>query len=478
MKTWSKRTRLVVLSCSLFFIAPHTVSAADNTVDLQWSPNSEDDLAGYKVFHGTQSGVYGFPVFVGKSTTHHMDNLSPDTTHYFAITAYDETGNESDPSQEVSKTIPVSLPPAVTSPAPNSILEGTSATFTWQANETNVTEWWLNVGSTEGTWDLFDTGSLGTSTSATISGFPTDGSKFWVRLWYKIASGWKGVDYTYTAGTEPENFTLRVQKNGNGSGKFISNPVGQSCSNTCPGHTKKYPSGTNISFTAKSASDSVFVGWNGGGCSGTGICTVNVDKAKTVTATFNVANFTSFPLSVKKSGSGKGKFISNPLGQSCSATCLGHTQTYPSGTSISFTADPASDSVFTGWSGGGCNGTGTCTVSVDQATTVTANFTLSQTSTSGPSIVNPIPGGVLPGDTATFTWESQGTSVNEWWLYVGTTMDAKDILSSGSISSNTFSKTVSNLPTNGNSVWVKLWWKISGSWQSKNFQFSAASIIQ
>ncbi len=476
MKTWSNRTRLVVLSCSLFFIAHNNVSAADDAVDLQWSPNSEDDLAGYNVFHGTQSGVYGFPSDVGNSTNHHMDNLTPDNTHYFAITAYDEAGNESPPSQEVSKSIQVSVPPALTSPDPNSPLEGASASFTWQANETSVTEWWINVGSSKGTWDIFDTGSLGNSTTATISGFPTDGSEFWVRLWYQVASGWKGIDYVFTAGTTPENFTLRVKKNGNGVGKFISNPLGHSCGNTCPGNTKKYPSGTNITFTASPDSNSVFVGWNGGGCSGTGTCSVSIDEAKTVTATFNIANFTSYPLSVKKSGNGIGKFISNPLGQSCGNTCQGNTQTHPTGTTISFNANPASDSVFTGWNGGGCSGTGTCTVTVDQAKSVTATFTLSEAPTNGPAIVSPTPGGTLLGDTATFSWDSHGTSTTEWWLDIGTTKGAWDIVSSGSISSSTFSKTVSNLPTNGSPVWVNLWWKISGTWKSKSFQYSAASM--
>ncbi len=475
MLTWRKTTRLIVLSCSVFFITHNTVFAADDSVDLQWTPNSEDDLAGYNVYEGLESGVYGFPSNVGNTTNHHIDNLSPDNTHYFAITAYDEAGNESSPSQEVSKFIQPTTPPALTNPDPNSPLEGTSATLSWQPNDTSVTEWWINVGSSEGTWDIFDTGSLGTSLSATISGFPTDGSQFWVRLWYKVSSGWKGIDYIYTATTTTPEFSLFVKKIGVGSGSFVSNPLGQSCGTSCPGHKKNYPSGTNVSFTAKPALDSVFEGWSGGGCSGIGICTVSVTEATTVTANFNLASTTTYPLAVKKDGNGSGRFVSHPLGQSCSTTCPGHTKTYPSGAILSFTAIADSDSVFDGWTGGDCGGTETCTVTLDEATTLVAKFTLVQSNTNGPAIQTPLPGEVLPGGSATFTWAANGTSVNEWWLYVGTSEDAKDILTSGSISSNTFSRTVTGLPTNGSPVWVKLWWKTSGSWESQNFQYTATS---
>jgi uncharacterized delta-60 repeat protein len=48
---------------------------------------------------------------------------------------------------------------------------------------------------------------------------------------------------------------------------------------------------------------------------------------------------------------------------------------YNSGTSVILTAEAASGYVFSGWSGEGCSGTGTCTVSMSAARTVTATFT-------------------------------------------------------------------------------------------------------
>ena len=63
------------------------------------------DLAGYKVYYGTSSGVYDNVIDVADVTTYTLTDISP-ATYYFAVTAYDELGNESDYSNEVSKTIP------------------------------------------------------------------------------------------------------------------------------------------------------------------------------------------------------------------------------------------------------------------------------------------------------------------------------------------------------------------------------------
>jgi FtsP/CotA-like multicopper oxidase with cupredoxin domain len=54
---------------------------------------------------------------------------------------------------------------------------------------------------------------------------------------------------------------------------------------------------------------------------------------------------------------------------------------YDSITSITLTATPDANYTFTGWSGGGCSGTGTCTLTLSADTTVTANF-----APSGPTI--------------------------------------------------------------------------------------------
>ena len=81
-------------------------------------------------------------------------------------------------------------------------------------------------------------------------------------------------------------------------------------------------------------------------------------------------------LIVTMGGAGSGRVTSAPDGIFCQPDCA---QTYPSGTQLTLTAVPYSGSVFTGWSGGGCNGTGACTLTLDDDTTVSADFDLIDT---------------------------------------------------------------------------------------------------
>lgn len=71
---------------------------------LTWSANTEADLAGYKLYVGTKSGVYSQVLSVGKGTAYSI-TLQKGTTYFFSLTAYDKTGNESARSVEVSRSI-------------------------------------------------------------------------------------------------------------------------------------------------------------------------------------------------------------------------------------------------------------------------------------------------------------------------------------------------------------------------------------
>lgn len=95
-----------------------------------------------------------------------------------------------------------------------------------------------------------------------------------------------------------------------------------------------------------------------------------------------------FALSVTKAGTGSGTVTSNPAGINCGATCSANFNT---GTMVTLTASPSMNNNFTGWSGGGCSGTGTCGVTVNAATNVTATFT-AFTAPDPPVIVSATPG--------------------------------------------------------------------------------------
>ena len=211
-------------------------------------------------------------------------------------------------------------------------------------------------------------------TTVTLTAVPNTGSTF---------AGWSGGGCSGTgtcmvtmnaAATVTATFTLlrydlTVAKSGNGNGTVTSVPAGVSCGATCVG---TFDYSTNVTLTATPAAGSVFSGWSGGGCSGTASCVVPMTAAATVTATFTL---TTPALTVAKTGNGSGTVSSSPAGISCGIDCA---QTYNYGSSITLTATPDVGSTFAGWSGGGCSGTGTCTVTLLGATTVTASFVLTQ----------------------------------------------------------------------------------------------------
>jgi len=90
------------------------------------------------------------------------------------------------------------------SPSNGSTLTDSSQLFSW-VSSADTTEYWLYVGSTLGAKDIHNSGSLGTSTSTTVSSLPTDGSTFHVRLWHLDEANWLNTDFTYTAFAAPSD---------------------------------------------------------------------------------------------------------------------------------------------------------------------------------------------------------------------------------------------------------------------------------
>ena len=68
---------------------------------LEWDPNTEPELAGYRLYYGLSSGEYQYSVDVGNQTTYTLTDLEAGKTYYIAATAYNTTGQESDYSDEV-----------------------------------------------------------------------------------------------------------------------------------------------------------------------------------------------------------------------------------------------------------------------------------------------------------------------------------------------------------------------------------------
>ncbi len=113
------------------------------------------------------------------------------------------------------------------------------------------------------------------TSSGVIDAYATDRTQLVLDTSGYFASG---------TGPPPTTYLLTVARSGSGSGTITSLDGKINCGAVC---AVSYVSGTTVTLTASAASGSSFAGWSGGGCSGTGNCTVAVNSALSVTATFS-----------------------------------------------------------------------------------------------------------------------------------------------------------------------------------------------
>jgi hypothetical protein len=91
---------IIILSICAFILFAGVAEAVD--VRLEWDEVTASDMAGYRVYYGTTSGIYTSTVDVGNTTECIIQDLSLGPTYYFALAAYDTENLESGYSDEAS----------------------------------------------------------------------------------------------------------------------------------------------------------------------------------------------------------------------------------------------------------------------------------------------------------------------------------------------------------------------------------------
>jgi hypothetical protein len=176
----------------------------------------------------------------------------------------------------------------------------------------------------------------------------------------------------YGTAPPPTPYKLTLKKTGTGSGKVTSSPAGINCGATC---SAEFDEATEVTLSASPSEGSVFEGWSGSGCSGTGTCKVTMSAAREVTAEFKSIATEEFPLEVILQGTGTGEVTSSPGNIACPGAC---SEKFGKGVLVSLEAKAAKSSTFAGWEVEGeplaCPGTGTCEVTISEAKTVKAIF--------------------------------------------------------------------------------------------------------
>ncbi len=223
----------VIVLILAFLIPAYGIASSECKVAVAWDANTEPDLSGYEIHYGTSPGEYTTVINVhnepgGRDTK--CDLYDPfklecceytitfprPGTYYLAATAYDDCGNDSDFSDELThQTAAVcgsAKPtiPTVTSPAPGHMISESSQKFCFDAADIEgVTRWAFWLGSEVGKYDIERISFDKDLRCFTIINIPLiEKKKVYLILWWKIDDKWfrnpENYEYFTTDKTAPE----------------------------------------------------------------------------------------------------------------------------------------------------------------------------------------------------------------------------------------------------------------------------------
>jgi serine protease len=368
-------------------------------------------------------------------------------------------------------------------PTPGTKIVGSQAVFTWAEGQTHpdsgpVNEYDIRVGTgSPGQADIF-AGSTGLGTSQLVTGLPTDGTLINVRLRTRFGNNdWQFRDYVYTAlvgqaaqlvspapgttiggttanfawtqGAGVSEYWLRIGSSP-GSSNLFNSSMGTATSATVPG----LPASGDIHVQLSSRLGDTWVDedyvYQGAAADLAEMIAPTPGGTLGTTETFmwtQGVGPVEYRLMLGTQGAGSADVFDQTLGASTSRQVTG----IPEGTTIharlfSRFADGAwghRDYVY------------------------------------GPSkadIVAPVEGSTLGGSSATFEW-SAGSGAQAYRLAVGSTVGGTEYHDSGVLSTDTLSRQVAGLPTDGSIVHVRLSTQLGGVWQFNDYSYTAATSV-
>ncbi len=133
-----------------------------------------------------------------------------------------------------------------------------------------------------------------------------------------------------------------------------------------------------------------------------------------------------------------------------------------------------------GSTGGGATATTTPTrtataIPTRTATTVAPPPTATPVQQGGPAVIaSPAPGSKLTGASMSFSW-NPAPGAQQYFFYIGTSQGSNSIY--GGSTGTATAVSVSNLPTDGRSLYARLWTRFGSSWTYTDSTYTAATSI-
>lgn len=157
---------------------------------------------------------------------------------------------------------------------------GAPTTNTNGTSLTDLAGYRLYYGTAPGSYSSSLT--VGNVTTYTVTGLTSGATYYFATAAYNAAGTESGKSNELSVAIPAiPKYTLTAGKGGSGAGT-VTGP-GISCGADC---TEQYTQGTVVTLSAAAATGSTFAGWSGP-CAGTGTCTVTMNAATTLTATFS-----------------------------------------------------------------------------------------------------------------------------------------------------------------------------------------------
>jgi hypothetical protein len=151
------------LGATLILAAPIASAQGAHSVTLAWEPSSEGEIVNYNIYYGVACRNYTDSVSAGTATKATISGLMEGTTYYFAVTASNSMGLESDFSDEISYTVQKPFPRLQIRVTPTRQVVLTVTGQPDHAYEILATETWT-------TWTVIGTVLTGASGSAVFTG--------------------------------------------------------------------------------------------------------------------------------------------------------------------------------------------------------------------------------------------------------------------------------------------------------------------
>ncbi len=375
-------------------------------------------------------------------------------------------------------------PATMSTPAAGSTLTGSSVSFTWYPSAA-AQAYWIDVGSTSGGNNYYQSGSLPTTTlSQTVNSLPTDGSTIYVTLWTEISGQWVNNQYTYTA------------FNSGSSKGVITSPV--------PGSTL---TGSSVVFTWNAGAGATAYWIDAGSAPGGNqyfqsgnlgnVLTTTVNNLPTDGSTVYVTLYSlvggnwlsnAYTYTAFNIAGGQGMLTTPTPGSQFTGSTVTFDWTAGAGASaywLDAGSSPGGNQYYQSGNLGNVLTTTANTMPTDGSTVyvtlysyiggqwLSTGYTYTAFNQAGALGVmqTPPPGSMLSGNQATFTW-SAGAGATAYWLDIGNVPGGNQYYQSGNLG-NVLTTTVYSLPADGSTIYVTLYSYVGGQWLSNAYTYTS-----